>query len=61
MLSKVLFTIFVTALCGDNHFREHEAKIRKMKMSQMAIKMIIREKESFRNWVEREKAGIGNR
>ena len=45
-------------LCGNDHSPEHEAKIKKIKLSQVAIKMIIKEKESFAVWMGKRSAGL---
>ncbi len=47
-------------LCGNDHSPEHEYRIRKMKLSQVAIKMVIREKESFTFWMSKKETGTSD-
>lgn len=41
-------------LSGNDLSPEHEARIKRMKVSKAGIIMVIKEKEYFRNWRERE-------
>lgn len=45
-------------LCGNDLSPEHESKIKKMKVSKAGIIMVIKEKECFRSWREREDARV---
>ena len=47
-------------LCGNDLSPEHELKVKQMKVSKAGIIMVIKEKECFRSWRERENSKINN-
>jgi hypothetical protein len=43
-------------LCGNDLSPEHELKIKQMKVSKAGIILVIKEKECFARWRERQEA-----